>query len=75
MDENPENSEPLDVSTTRRGFIKKAAYTAPTLLVLGSLAKTRDAQAAFGLPPSLCAPTNCLNPPSPFKSSRQRQRR
>lgn len=74
MDENPENSEPVGVSATRRGFIKKAEYTAPALLVLGSLAKTRDAN-AFGLPPSLCAPTNCLNPPSPFKSSRQRQRR
>lgn len=65
------NTEKTDVSTSRRGFIKKAAYTAPTLLILGSLTKTQDVKAAdFGLPPSLFQP-----PGSPALPTRQRQRR
>ena len=36
----------------RRTFIKKAAYVAPTLLVLGSLTRPTDAKAGFGKPPS-----------------------
>ena len=48
------------VSTSRRKFLKKAAYTAPTLMILGSLAKSEQAQADFGSPPSL-DPT----PPTP----------
>ena len=37
---------------SRRLFIKKAAYAAPTLLALGSLTRPTDAKAGFGKPPS-----------------------
>jgi len=37
-------------SSTRRDFLKKAAYTAPVLLVLGQLAKPTKAQADSGGP-------------------------
>jgi len=40
----------------RRGFLKKAAYVAPTLISLGTLLRTTDAKADFGPPPS--APAN-----------------
>ena len=48
QDERSENS--------RRGFLKKAAYVAPTLISLGTLLRTTDAKADFGPPPS--APAN-----------------
>ena len=37
---------------TRRSFLKKAVYAAPTLFVLGSLAKPTESEAGFGRPPS-----------------------
>ncbi len=37
---------------SRRTFIKKAAYVAPTLIALGSLTRPTDAEAGFGRPPS-----------------------
>jgi len=41
-----------EVVESRRTFIKKAAYAAPTLLALGSLTRPTDAKAGFGKPPS-----------------------
>ena len=38
--------------SSRRTFIKKAAYAAPTLLALGALTRPTDAKAGFGKPPS-----------------------
>ena len=49
---------------SRRMFIKKAAYAAPTLLVLGSLTRPTDAKAGFGAPPS--GPTWPASPPGGF---------
>ena len=37
---------------SRRTFIKKAVYAAPTLIALGSLTRPTDAKAGFGRPPS-----------------------
>ncbi len=36
----------------RRGFLKKTAYAAPTIIVLGGLLKPRNANADFGGTPS-----------------------
>jgi hypothetical protein len=38
--------------TSRRNFLKKAAYAAPTLMVLGQLGRPSEANAGFGPPPS-----------------------
>lgn len=58
MDKSPENTEQTKTSSSRRGFLKKAVYTAPALLVLGTLTKTKDAEAGGvgGPPPSLHQP-------------------
>ncbi len=37
---------------SRRSFLKKTAYAAPTLLVLGTLTKPTKVKAGFGAPPS-----------------------
>ena len=37
---------------SRRSFMKKAAYVAPTLVALGALTRPTDAKAGFGKPPS-----------------------
>jgi len=37
---------------SRRSFIKKAAYAAPTLVALGTLMRPTEAKAGFGKPPS-----------------------
>jgi hypothetical protein len=49
IDEKLENSH-NQASNKRRDFLKKAAYTAPVLLVLGQLAKPTKAQADSGGP-------------------------
>ena len=36
----------------RRGFLKKAVYAAPTILLLDELVKPQQAQAGFGSSPS-----------------------
>ncbi len=36
--------------TSRRAFMKKAVYSAPTVLVLGSLARPTKTEAGFGSP-------------------------
>jgi len=36
--------------TSRRAFMKKAIYSAPTVLVLGSLARPTKTEAGFGSP-------------------------
>ncbi len=41
---------------SRRTFIKKAVYVAPTLIVLGTLTRPTDAKADFGPPPSAPGP-------------------
>jgi len=43
---------PPEKQVSRRTFIKKAVYVAPTLIALGSLTRPTDAEAAFGRPPS-----------------------
>ncbi len=41
------------VQKERRGFLKKTAYAAPTIIALGGLLKPRDAKADdFDRPPS-----------------------
>jgi len=37
---------------SRRSFMKKAAYAAPTLVALGTLTRPTEAKAGFGKPPS-----------------------
>jgi len=37
---------------SRRNFLKKTAYVAPTLLALGTLTKPTEVKAWFGGPPS-----------------------
>ena len=37
---------------TRRSFLKKSVYAAPTLIALGQLVKPKNAKAGFGGPPS-----------------------
>ena len=37
---------------SRRNFLKKTAYAAPTLLALGALTKPTEVKAGFGNPPS-----------------------
>jgi len=41
-----------DRKKERREFLKKGLYTAPKLIILGSLAKPEDSKAGFGPPPS-----------------------
>ena len=40
------------ISKSRRSFLKKSVYAAPTLIVLGSLIKPEEVKAGFGGPPS-----------------------
>ena len=37
---------------SRRSFLKKAAYAAPTIVALGALTKPTETKAGFGKPPS-----------------------
>ena len=37
---------------SRRTFLKKAAYAAPTVAALGALLKPAESEAGFGKPPS-----------------------
>ena len=37
---------------SRRSFLKKAAYAAPTIVALGTLLKPTESEAGFGKPPS-----------------------
>ena len=48
--ESKGKSEIVDTPSKRREFLKKAAYSAPVLLVLGQLAKPTKAQADSGDP-------------------------
>ncbi len=54
LDKNEnENEIKNKMQKERRGFLKKTAYAAPTLVALGGLIKPRKANAAdFGPPPS-----------------------
>ncbi len=47
----PERAEKSKASSRRR-FLKKAVYAAPTIVALGTLAKPTEAEAGFGKPPS-----------------------
>jgi len=51
-DINTTKNTPKEKQVSRRTFIKKAAYIAPTLIALGSLTRPTDAEAGFGPPPS-----------------------
>jgi len=42
----------MESITPRRTFLKKTVYAAPTLMVLGGLAKPTRSRADFGAPPS-----------------------
>ena len=46
--------KPLETvkNSVRRGFLKKAAYVAPTIVALGALMKPTETKADFGPPPS-----------------------
>ena len=48
----PTEQTEQNATSSRRTFMKKAAYAAPTLLALGSLTRPTDAKAGFGKPPS-----------------------
>ena len=48
--ETIEENKMVETSSTRRKFLKKAAYTAPVLLVLGQLTKPTKAEADSGDP-------------------------
>jgi len=47
-----EERERPEAVSSRRNFLKKAAYAAPTLMVLGQLGRPGEANAGFGGPPS-----------------------
>jgi hypothetical protein len=52
MKEIEKNTKINKKETSRRAFMKKAVYSAPTVLVLGSLARpTKTKAAGFGPPP------------------------
>ena len=40
------------IHKTRREFLKKAVYAAPTIVIMGTLMKPKKANAGFGGPPS-----------------------
>ena len=48
--ETIEKNEILETQSTRRQFLKKAAYSAPVLLALGQLANPTKAEADSGGP-------------------------
>ena len=49
----PTEQSEQNATSSRRSFMKKAVYVAPTLLALGALTRPTDAKAAnFGRPPS-----------------------
>ena len=50
--ENYQNETHTKKQASRRGFMKKAVYAAPTLIVMGQLIKPKAAKADFGGPPS-----------------------
>jgi len=47
----PEKNKKEELES-RRSFMKKAAYAAPTLVALGTLTRPTEAKAGFGKPPS-----------------------
>ena len=54
MQENKKDIEVSDLSQhdSRRNFLKKAVYAAPTVVALGALLKPTESKAGFGKPPS-----------------------
>ena len=58
MQKNNKEVESTEVSQkdSRRTFLKKAVYAAPTVVALGALLKPTESEAGFGKPPS--GPTN-----------------
>jgi len=46
------NNKEMKELESRRSFMKKAAYAAPTLVALGTLTRPTDAKAGFNKPPS-----------------------
>jgi len=50
---NPNDKEAKEMmQKDRRDFLKKVAYTAPALIILGQLVKPESANAGFSGPPS-----------------------
>ena len=49
---NDNKSKIIETNNSRRLFIKKAVYVAPTLIALGTLVRPTSAKADFGPPPS-----------------------
>ena len=49
---NVNKNERNKIQKERRSFLKKAAYAAPKMIVLGALLRPSDSK-AFGAPPSL----------------------
>jgi hypothetical protein len=62
--DRPGREETDQPNNSRRRFLGKAAYAAPTLISLGLLSQGREAQAQFGPPPSL-EPENNSEPIPP----------
>lgn len=50
-------------SASRREFIRKAAYSAPVLIALGSLSHIQNAAAQNGSGPIFCPPPNAPGHP------------
>ncbi len=50
MKEIEKNIKSNKKETSRRDFMKKVVYSAPTVLVLGSLARPTKTEAGFGTP-------------------------
>lgn len=51
--DSKENHEEIknEIQKERRSFLKKTAYTAPTLMIMGQLARPTSSSAGFGNPP------------------------
>lgn len=69
MEKQADTEDEKVASSSRRGFIKKAAYVTPSLMTLGALSKSNEAQAQFNLPPSL-TPGPTPAPPAPNTAPR-----
>ena len=47
-----QNQKKEKIDSKKRDIIKKGLYTAPKLIILGTLVKPTDTKAGFGPPPS-----------------------
>ena len=52
MKQNEKGVKKPEADNSRRTFFKKAAYTAPVLMVMGQMIRPTETEAGFGPPPS-----------------------